>query len=72
MCRHDTKGLWLSGGLGCVTFTVGLDDPKGLFQPKRFNDYTTNTWLRGDVNSSWEALTAPDRFQRTESDQSFV
>ena len=23
----------MSGGLGSVRFTVGLDDPKGLFQP---------------------------------------
>ena len=27
-------GTWFSGGLGSVRFTVGLDDLKGLFQPK--------------------------------------
>ena len=31
-------GTWFSGGLGSVRFTVGLDDLKGLFQPKRFCD----------------------------------
>jgi len=32
-------GTWFSGGLGSVRFTVGLDDLKGLFQPKLFYDY---------------------------------
>ena len=27
-------GTWFSGGLGGVRFTVGLNDLKGLFQPK--------------------------------------
>ena len=27
-------GTWFSGGLGSVCFMVGLDDLKGLFQPK--------------------------------------
>ena len=27
-------GTWFSGGLGSVTFTVELNDLKGLFQPK--------------------------------------
>ena len=31
-------GTWFSGGLGRVRFTVGLDDLKGLFQPKQFCD----------------------------------
>ena len=30
--------VWFIGGLGSVRFTVGLDDLKGLFQPKRFYD----------------------------------
>ena len=40
-----------SGGLGIVRFTVGLDYPKGLFQPKWFHDfydsvlYTEYTYL---------------------------
>jgi len=29
---------WLSGGLGSVKFMVGLNDLKGLFQPKRSYD----------------------------------
>ena len=29
-------GTWFSGGLGSVRFTLGLNDLKGLFQPKRF------------------------------------
>jgi len=29
-------GTWFSGGLGSVRFTAGLDDLKGLFQPKSF------------------------------------
>ena len=29
-------GTWFSGGLGSVGLTVGLDDVKGLFQPKQF------------------------------------
>ena len=29
-------GTWFSGGLGSVRFTVGLNDLKGLFQPKFF------------------------------------
>ncbi|KAK4832046.1 hypothetical protein QYF61_020561, partial [Mycteria americana] len=28
--------MWFSGGLGSVRLMVGLDDLKGLFQPKRF------------------------------------
>ena len=32
------SGTWFSGGLGSVRLTVGLDDLKGLFQPKRFYD----------------------------------
>ncbi|KAK4832564.1 hypothetical protein QYF61_024064 [Mycteria americana] len=32
------SGTWFSGGLGSVGFMVGLDDLKGLFQPKRFYD----------------------------------
>jgi len=31
-------GSWFSGGLGSVRLTVGLDDLKGLFQPKQFYD----------------------------------
>ncbi|KAK4811143.1 hypothetical protein QYF61_019774 [Mycteria americana] len=31
-------GTWYSGGLGSARLTVGLDDLKGLFQPKRFYD----------------------------------
>ena len=31
-------GTWFSGGLGSGRFTVGLDDLKGLFQPKQFYD----------------------------------
>ena len=31
-------GTWFSGGLGSVRFTVGLDDLKGIFEPKRFYD----------------------------------
>jgi len=27
-------GTWIGGGLGSVRFAVGLDDLKGLFQPK--------------------------------------
>ena len=29
-------GTWFRGGLGSVRLMVGLDDLKGLFQPKRF------------------------------------
>jgi len=32
------SGTWFSGGLGSVRLTVGLNDLKGLFQPKRFCD----------------------------------
>ena len=31
-------GTWFSGGLGSARLTVGLDDLKGLFQPKLFYD----------------------------------
>lgn len=31
-------GTWSSGGLGSVTFIVGLDDLKGFFQSKLFYD----------------------------------
>ena len=31
-------GTWFSGGLGSARVMVGLDDLKGLFQPKRFYD----------------------------------
>ena len=31
-------GTWFSGGLGSLRLTVGLDDLKALFQPKRFYD----------------------------------
>ena len=34
-------GTWFSGGLGSAGLTVGLDDLKGLFQPKRFYDSNT-------------------------------
>ena len=36
-------GTWFSGGLGSVTLMVGLDDLKGLFQPKRFYDSVRGT-----------------------------
>lgn len=29
-------GTWLSSGLGSIRLMVGLDDLKGLFQPKQF------------------------------------
>ena len=32
--RDWRLGTWFSGGLGSVRFMVGLDDLKGLFQPK--------------------------------------
>ena len=35
-------GTWFSGGLGSVTFKVGLDDLKGLFQPKLFYESMIN------------------------------
>jgi len=38
-------GTWFSGGLGSVRLTVGLDDFKGLFQPKRFYDCMTEAGL---------------------------
>ena len=31
-------GTWFSGGLGSVRLAVGLNDLKGLLQPKRFCD----------------------------------
>lgn len=31
-------GTWFSGGLGSATLMVGLDDLKGLFHPKQFDD----------------------------------
>ena len=31
-------GTWFTGGLGSAQLTVGLDDLKGLFQPKQFYD----------------------------------
>lgn len=31
-------GTWFSGALGSAGLTVELEDPKGLFQPKRFYD----------------------------------
>jgi len=31
-------GTWFSGGLGSISFMVGLHDLKGVFQPKRFYD----------------------------------
>ena len=31
-------GMWFSGGLGSVRVMVGLNDIKGLFQPKLFYD----------------------------------
>ena len=31
-------GTWFSGGLGSARLKVGLDDLKGLFQPKQFYD----------------------------------
>ena len=43
-------GTWFSGGLGSVRFMVGLDDLKGLFQPKRFYDS-----MRDALNTHWQA-----------------
>ena len=34
-------GTWFSGGCGSFRLRVGLDDLKGLFQPKRFCDSVT-------------------------------
>ena len=39
----DVLGTWFSGGLGSVRLTVGRDDLKGLFQPKRFYDSDSMT-----------------------------
>ena len=41
--RRDRLG---SGGLGSVRLTVGLDDLKGLFQPKRFYDFRLHVGRR--------------------------
>lgn len=37
--------MWFSGGLDCAEGTVGLDDPEGLFQPKRFHEELPATHL---------------------------
>ena len=39
---------WFSGGLGSVRFMVGLDDLKGLFQPKWLYD-SWNHPLKGNI-----------------------
>ena len=41
-------GTWFSGGLGSIKFTVGLNDLKSLFQPKRFY---------GSISSSFGMVT---------------
>lgn len=35
---QDHLGTQFSGGYGSVKFTIGLNDLKGLFQPKGFYD----------------------------------
>ncbi|KAK4830495.1 hypothetical protein QYF61_011408 [Mycteria americana] len=45
-------GTWCSGGLGSVRLMVGLDDLKGLFQPKRFYDINNNNFSARDGSKS--------------------
>ena len=52
-------GTWLSGGLGSVRLTVGLDDLKGLFQPKQF--YDSKLHHRNNASTAKEE-TAPSLF----------
>lgn len=36
--EEKDRGTWFSCGLGSTELTVGLDDLRGLLQPKRFYD----------------------------------
>lgn len=38
MCVMWHLGLWLSGEIGSAGVMVGLDDLRGIFQPKLFYD----------------------------------
>lgn len=38
------SGTWVSGGLGCVGFMIGLNDLRGLCQPKQFYDSCAHTF----------------------------
>jgi len=44
-------GIWFSGGLGSVRFTVGFDNLKGRFQPKWFYDSMKGMILSGLVET---------------------
>jgi len=48
-------GAWFSGGLGNVGLVVGLDDLKGLFQPKWFYDVQHAAFLQ-DTEFSVDSL----------------
>ena len=40
-------GTWFSGGLDSVRLMVGLDDLRGLFQPKQFSDSVIKAFALG-------------------------
>lgn len=50
-----------SGGRGCASLTVGLDDPTEFFQPKRFRDSKTTREIPAPAGGTGQALLSTPR-----------
>lgn len=46
-------GTWISDGFGTPGRMVGLDDLRGLFQPRQYSDFLTRVLVDTDVRFGW-------------------